>query len=229
MEIFILGEANESRPARRMIRPALEHAAFDLGINVSCQWRQNGAIDLAEIRTAHGIFVAPGSPGEGYEKIIEAIRLAREDGIPCLGTCGGFQRMIAEYALKELSYERIEHEEVMPSANNPLFSELSCSLTGQRDKVFIAANSLALSLYEKESVEERFFCHYGLSGRHKERIQSKDLKVSAYDKNGEARIIEHTKHLFFFGTLFVPQVSSTRENPHPVIAAFVEAAEAKAG
>lgn len=46
------------------------------------------------------------------------------------------------------------------------------------------------------------------------------------DSNGEVRIVELSNHRFFIATLFVPQLSSSPETPHPLITAYLKAAMA---
>jgi CTP synthase (UTP-ammonia lyase) len=55
------------------------------------------------------------------------------------------------------------------------------------------------------------------------------LHVSGTDTNGEARILELAGHPFFVVTLFVPQLSSSADEPHPLVAAFLETAIERAG
>ena len=50
------------------------------------------------------------------------------------------------------------------------------------------------------------------------------LRIVGVDQDGEARIVEVPEHRFFVGTLFVPQLNSTAEHPHPLIVAFMEEA-----
>ena len=44
------------------------------------------------------------------------------------------------------------------------------------------------------------------------------------DAEGDVRVVELPEHPFFIATLFVPQLRSTAERPHPLITAFVAAA-----
>ena len=74
------------------------------------------------------IWVAPGSPYKNLEKTLEAIRYAWENGVPCLGTCGGVQHMIIEYARNILGYKDAQHAEYDPCASNLFISSLACSL-----------------------------------------------------------------------------------------------------
>ena len=78
-----------------------------------------------------GVWVTPGSPYKNLEKTLWAIRFARENGIPCFGTCGGFQHMVLEYARNVLGYEDAQHAEYDPYASSLFISALACSLAGR--------------------------------------------------------------------------------------------------
>ncbi len=58
-----------------------------------------------------------------------------------------------------------------------------------------------------------------------QQIESKDLRISGHDDDGTARIVELPGHPFYLATLFIPQMSSQRENAHPLIVAYLEAAD----
>jgi CTP synthase (UTP-ammonia lyase) len=105
-----------------------------------------------------------------------------------------------------------------------LISRLSCSLVGQKRNVRIVPGSQAHRIYGKNEATEIFACNYGLNEAFGDQIRSKDLRVSGYDDDGTARMVELPEHPFFICTLFVPQVVSESGNPHPLIVAYVEAA-----
>lgn len=75
-------------------------------------------------------------------------------------------------------------------------------------------------------VTEQFMCRFGVNETYRERLFSGDLRISGADAGGHVRIAESVSNPFFMGTLFVPQMSSLPERPHPLIMAFVEAAAA---
>lgn len=77
------------------------------------------------------MWVTPGSPYKNLEKTLWAIRFARENGIPCFGTCGGFQHMVLEYARNVLGYQDAQHAEYDPYASSLFISALACSLAGR--------------------------------------------------------------------------------------------------
>lgn len=131
--------------------------------------------------------------------------------------------MVAEYAFNELGFDTLEHEEISPNTVDPFFSQLKCSLVGQESLVEISPDTLAFRIYATHQANESFFCKYGINGKYLERLQQGHLKVSAHDTSGEARIVELDNHPFFMATLFVPQVRSSENNPHPVITTFLKA------
>jgi CTP synthase (UTP-ammonia lyase) len=127
-----------------------------------------------------------------------------------------------------LALHDADHEESSPNASLKLIIKLTCSLVGQERNVRIVPGSQASWIYGKSEATEIFACNYGLNEAFAEHILSKDLRVSGYDEDGTARMIELPGHPFFISTLFVPQVVSRPGNPHPLIVAYLEATFSKA-
>src|ERR1700757_4418507 len=90
-----------------------------------------------ELNGFDGIWVAPGSPYESAAGAIAAVRTAREMGIPFLGTCGGFQHALLEYARNVCGLVRVENAEVTPEAEQQLIVPLECSLMGHEEAVMV--------------------------------------------------------------------------------------------
>ena len=122
--------------------------------------------------------------------------------------------------------EDAEHEESAPNASNLLISKLSCSLVGVTQQVKIRPGTLAHQIYQTEAVTEQFRCNYGLNPKYRDEISQSALRVAGIDVEGEVRIVELSQHRFFVATLFLPQLSSTPETPHPLIMAYLKAAQA---
>ena len=119
-----------------------------------------------------------------------------------------------------------EHEETAPGAATPVISKLVCSLVGQTQAIKLVPGTLADNIYGGETPDEQFRCNYGLNPAFRERLFNGALKISGIDASGEVRIVELDTHRFFIATLFLPQLSSSFEKPHPLIAAFLQAAAA---
>jgi CTP synthase (UTP-ammonia lyase) len=119
-----------------------------------------------------------------------------------------------------------EFEETAPTSPTLFITRLACSLAGVQQRVNIAPNTQASKIYGKIEASERFTCNYGLNESYRSDIDRGSLRVTGHDSDGNARIIEIPSHPFFMAALFLPQLSSTTGNPHPVIMAFLEAAMA---
>jgi CTP synthase (UTP-ammonia lyase) len=167
--------------------------------------------------------VAPGSPYRSIDGALRAIRYARESRRPLLGTCGGFQHVILEFTRNALGLHAADHAEYAPHAAELVIARLACSLSGQRAAVLLKPGSRAASFYGPEPVIEEYRCSYGLAPAYAPALERAGLTISGEDANGEARIVEIERHPFYLATLFVPQLSSRPQRPHPLITAFVAA------
>ena len=78
--------------------------------------------------------------------------------------------------------------------------------------------------YGMGEAKEQYYCNFGLNPELQALIDDGGLRVVGVDQNGEARILELAEHAFYVATLFVPQLTSTEEQPHPLIAAYLRAA-----
>jgi CTP synthase (UTP-ammonia lyase) len=211
---------------------ALEHAARGLGIHYSREWLATERLATHGphlLEPFDGFFIGPGSPYKSLQGAIDAIQLARESGRPLIGTCGGFQHVVIEYARNVLGLVDAQHAEYDPSASRLLITALPCSLAGKTLLIDIGPSSLARRIYGRQQVEECYRCTFGLSASYRSQLESAGLLTTGVEAGeeqslGESRIMELPTHPFFVATLFVPQMRSTAESPHPLIEAFLRAA-----
>lgn len=99
-------------------------------------------------------------------------------------------------------------------------------LSGPIPEIRLERGSRLRSLYGTDTAVEEFFCNYEVNPQYEAAIVKAGLPVVARGPQGEIRAIESAERRFFIATLFQPQLSSTADNPHPVIVAFVQAAAA---
>ncbi len=90
-------------------------------------------------------------------------------------------------------------------------------------RVEIQPDSLAFRIYRQPEVEEEFFCNYELNPAFQAALEAGRLRFVGLGERGEARIAEMPGHPFFVTTLFLPQLASTPDRPHPLIVAYLEA------
>ncbi|WP_326720087.1 MULTISPECIES: glutamine amidotransferase-related protein [unclassified Streptomyces] len=181
------------------------------------------AVDEEAVRGFDAVWVLPGSPYRSEAGVLTAIRTAREGGIPFLGTCGGFQHALLEYARDVCGLTNAAHAENDPDADDLLIEPLACSLVGHEGTVAIEPGSLAQSVIGSERTVERYFCAYGPS-RHLDTLRAHGLRFSGHDEDGQVRIAELPGHPFFLATLFQPELSGDGSRPHPIVRALARAA-----
>ncbi len=172
-----------------------------------------------------GLWCAPGSPYNSMDGALNAIKFARENDYPFIGTCGGFQHVILEYARNILNFKDAHHAEYDPYASKLFISALRCSLVGKKLKIFIGENSKTYIFYNKTEIEEHYYCNFGLNPEYQKLIDEGGLKVVGTDELNEARMVELPQNNFFVATLFVPQLNSSPEKPHKLIIEFLKSAK----
>ena len=221
--IALIGEYNPTYEPHAFTNAALEHSALASGADVDADWISTDQIDASLFERYSGIWVAPGSPYKNLDKTLWAIREARETRVPCLGTCGGFQHIIIEYARNVLGFQDAQHAEYDPYGSNLFISQLACSLVGRKMQLMLSPGSQVAAIYDATVATEEYYCNFGVNPDQLGYLKSGPLRISGSDSEGEVRVVELPGHPFFVGTLFVPQKRSTAENPHPLVTAFLKA------
>jgi CTP synthase (UTP-ammonia lyase) len=224
--IALLGEYNPTFVPHIATAAAIQHSCAAIGIELRADWVSTANADSSLFQDYSAVWVLPGSPYKSLERTIAVIRHARESGIPCFGTCGGFQHMIIEYARNVLNLVDAQHAEYEPSASRLFISQLVCSLAGREMNIRLSASSRAERIYASSSVSEKYYCNFGVNPDVVPLFSDGALIISGSDQEGQIRVVELPDHPFFLGTLFVPQVRSTVERPHPLVNAFIKAASA---
>lgn len=230
IRIGVIGEHDPDNETHVATDDALGHSAMNLGLGVEPTWVSTAdigdpAVDLAGFA---GLLIAPGSPYRSLDGALRAIEHARTEDVPLLGTCGGLQHVVLEYARNVIGIEDAQHAEYEPEASTLFVTPLSCSLAGQTMQVDIRPETVAAAAYGATSATERYYCNFGLNPDRVDDLVAAGLRVSGVDADGEVRIVELPDRRFFLATLFVPQTRSTLVHPHPIVSAFV-AATAAAG
>ncbi|GAA0258675.1 CTP synthase [Actinomadura nitritigenes] len=180
-----------------------------------------------------GVWLLPGSPYCSEAGALTAIRSAREGGVPVLGTCGGFQHMILEFARNVCGIAGAKHAENAGNAEgedaDAVIMPLACSLAGHEGEVNVAPGSSAERIMGTSRSIERFNCTFGPNPAYSGTLEAHGLRFTGHDDEGQVRIAELPGHPFYFATLFQPELAGDGSRPHPVVAAFVAAACAAVG
>jgi CTP synthase (UTP-ammonia lyase) len=186
----------------------------------------SGSYDLS---LYDAFWCVPASPYRSESGALTAIHYARTADKPFLGTCGGCQHAILEYARNVLGLGNAEHAELNPEASLPLISALSCSLVEVENEVFFTSGSMVGRIYGKDRANEPFHCRYGLNPKLEYLLTQSELSITGRDKNGEARAFEIKRQRFYVLTQYQPERSALSGKVHPIVEAFVRAAEEATG
>jgi len=189
-------------------------------------WIPTDSLDegVEELGPMIGLWCVPGSPYASMDGALKAIGFARRNQRPFLGTCGGFQHAIIEYARNILGLQEADHAEAKPDAAMPLISRLSCSLLGERGTIVLKPGSLAARIYGRTEIVEEYNCRFGVNPKFQPLLEKSALRITGTDESGQARVVELEKHPFYVATLFQPERSALTGTVHPLIVAFVKAA-----
>ncbi|MBI4505203.1 MAG: hypothetical protein HY691_06685 [Chloroflexi bacterium] len=91
-------------------------------------------------------------------------------------------------------------------------------------RIAVKPGSVAARIYRRADIAEEFHCNNGLNPAFQDAIDAAGLRVVGTGDEGEARIVELPDRPFHLATMFMPQLSSTAAEPHPLVVAFLRAA-----
>jgi CTP synthase (UTP-ammonia lyase) len=230
LRIGLIGDFNVLLPAHRAIPSALKLAAAPLGhTTLEASWVATSQLThdpARHLARFNGLWCVPGSPYTSTQGALRGIQYAREKSLPFLGTCGGFQHALLEYARHVLHLHEAEHAESHPAAMLPLIGRLLVPL--DRDyPVRLAEGSRLRQIYDAPEVHETFHCKYGFAKTQEGWFLKHPLRFTARDRANEVRGFELDGHPFFIGTLYQPERTALKGATHPLVTAFLQAILAK--
>jgi len=224
MRIGLIGDYQESVAAHRAIPKALELAATELAVSVEFDWLHSNELSGISLNDYVALWCVPASPYQDNESVLHAIRYAREEDVPFLGTCGGYQYAALEFAQTVLGYSQAENTEVQPETTMPLISSLACKLYDESARIKLIEKSKIARIYGENTILEEYYCGYGVNSEYLQIFDGTDLYFSGFDEDGDPRSLEITTKKFFIGTAFQPERSAFNGISHPLICAYLSAA-----
>jgi len=224
LRIGLIGDHHPEVLAHRAIPMALARAAEAGGRRVTPEWLASDNLHAgAQLLGYDGLWCVPGSPYRSMEGALLAIRHAREQGVPFLGTCGGFQHVLIEYARHVLGWAAAEHAESAPGAELAVVVPLACALVEVLGEVDLLPGSRIAAAYRRNRIREAYHCRYGLNPDLQERLLGGVLIATAHDPAGEVRAVELEGHPFFVATLFQHERHALEGRPTPLVTDFLAA------
>jgi CTP synthase len=243
VRIAVVGKYTELVDSYKSIQQALIHGGIANDVGVEIEWisseRYESGHPVSELEEFDGILIPGGFGERGIEGMVEAIRLAREKGIPFFGICLGPQCAVIEFARNVAGMEYSHSFEFDKESPHPVICLMDSQL-----KVTTKGGTMRLGAYPARLLPgTRVREIYGedeISERHRHRYEFNNEYRTPFEENGLVfcgvspdsklvEMIEIPEHPWFVGCQFHPELKSRPTRPHPLFASFVEAAAKRGG
>lgn len=237
--VGVVGKYTSNGDAYKSIGEALVHAGIANDCRVEIEWidseRLEGGLSPEKaLSGVDGLVCGPGFGERGIEGKVEAIRLARERGLPFLGICLGLQMAVIEFARNVCGLEGANSEEMADNPPYPVIHLLP-EQKGVQTKgatmrlgawpCNVTHGSLAHRLYAATKISERHRHRYEVNNDFREKLVEHGLVISGVSPDYRlVEMIELPSHPFFIGTQAHPEFKSRPNRPHPLFQGLVAAA-----
>lgn len=240
--IAVVGKYTGNGDAYKSIAEALVHAGIPHQAKVEIEWIESDTMESGIppqelLKGCDGLIVAPGFGSRGIEGKIEAVRWARETGLPFFGICLGMQMAVIEFARSVCGLEGANSEEMNPSAPYPVVHLLP-EQKGVTDKgatmrlgsypCNLVHGTVAHQLYGSTRITERHRHRFEVNNDFREKLSEHGMVISGVSPDYRlVEMIELPQHPFFVATQAHPEFKSRPNRPHPLFAGLVRAAVAR--
>jgi CTP synthase len=216
------------------IHESLKHAGLAAGVNVERTWVHSEKLADGhddELADVDGIVVPGGFGSRGIEGKIEAVRYARDNDVPYLGLCLGFQMAVVEFARNVLGLEGAHSAEIDEDTPSPVIDllpeqydteDMGGTMRLGAHKTTIQPNTLANEVYGDTSCVERHRHRYEVNPEYIEDLEDAGLTFSGRT-NRRMEIVELDDHPYFFGTQFHPEFRSRPGRASPPFVGLLDA------
>jgi CTP synthase len=238
VRIAVVGKYTDFVDSYKSVQEALVHGGIANDVGVDISWLSSDAFTSPQrsaelLHDVQGLLVPGGFGVRGVDGMVEAIRHARETGLPFFGICLGLQTAIIEFARNVVRLENSHSSEFAPDCANPVISimesqqhvtDMGGTMRLGQYPCRLTRGSRAAEVYGVPEVSERHRHRYEVSNVYRETFLDHGLRLSGLSPDGSlVEIIEIPEHPWFIGCQFHPELQSRPTRPHPLFAAFVAA------
>ena len=246
INLAMVGKYVNLKDAYISLTEALTHAGLRTRTRVNIEFVEATDIEKHGTGCLDGMdaILVPGGFGErGIEGKIQAVRHARERGVPYLGICLGMQLAIIEYARHVAGLDGAHSTEFNRESPNPVValitewqdlkgtvearseqSNLGGTMRLGAQEVRISHGSLAHAVYGTDVIRERHRHRYEFNNNYLQKMMNAGLRFSGFSKDGLVEIVELPNHPFFVASQYHPEFRSTPRDGHALFTGFIRAA-----
>ena len=192
---------------------------------------------ITDLKSFDGIFVPYGFGPRGTEGKIAAIKFARENDIPFLGICYGFQLAVIEFARNVCDLKDANSTEICPTTQHPLIDLMpeqrgveikGATMRLGTHKIILEADSMAHRLYKLREIYERHRHRFEVNLEYMDILKKNGLRFTGKSADGRRmETLELPHQYFFFASQFHGEFKSRPEKPSPEYYGFVYACLSK--
>jgi CTP synthase len=238
VEIGLVGKYVDLVESYKSLNEALIHGGIGNECRVNLHHIDSEEIErrgaAAVLAGLDGILVAPGFGSRGIEGKIEAVRYAREQGVPFFGICLGMQVAVIEYARNVAGLKGANSTEFDPKSPHPVVdflpeqrtvTEKGATMRLGAYPCLLTPGSKAAAAYGANEISERHRHRYEVNNDYREALTSKGMVVSGVSPDRRlVEMVELPNHPYFVGCQFHPEFKSRPQAPHPLFQSFIGAA-----
>lgn len=244
--IAMVGKYVDLKDAYISLNEALIHAGIRNRTRVRVHYIDSETFesgDMSALDEVDAILVPGGFGDRGVEGKVNAVRYARERGIPFLGICLGLQVAVIEYARAVAGLEGAHSTEFAADTPHPVVglitewretdgtvqerdtdADLGGTMRLGAQDCFLTAGSRAAEHYGAECIRERHRHRYEVNNQYLDRLQEAGLVFAGFSSDGLVEMVELKDHPWFVACQFHPEFTSTPREGHPLFTGFVAAA-----
>jgi CTP synthase len=238
--IAVVGKYTDLHDAYKSVQEALLHGGLPNDVGVDIAWLSSDQFTDAAaaarlLADKHGLLVPGGFGVRGIDGMIEAVRAARELGVPFFGICLGLQIAIIEFARNVCKLRDPNSTEFEPDCASPVIALLASQreVTDLGGTMRLGAyparlrpDSLAAQAYGGTEISERHRHRWEVSNAYRDVLAEHGLRLSGQSPDGGlVEVIEYPEHPWFLGCQYHPELKSRPTRPHPLFASFIGAAK----
>ncbi len=237
VRIAVVGKYTTLADSYKSIKEALTHGGIANDVGVKVDWISSepfadGVGDALE--PYDGVLIPGGFGVRGVEGMLNAIRWAREGGVPFFGICLGLQTAIIEFSRNVVGMANSHSVEFIKDTDAPVI----CLMDSQRNVTDLGGTmrlgayparlrpgSRAHQIYGSTEISERHRHRYEVNNAYRDLLAEFGMRFSGLSPDGNlVEMLELPEHPWFLGCQFHPELKSRPTNPHPLFASFIQAA-----
>jgi len=237
VEIALIGKYTALKDSYISHKESLRYAGAVLGCRVKIRWIEAPDLEdsgtVKDLEGVNGVLVPGGFGNRGAEGKILSAKWAREQKIPYLGICFGFQLATIEFARNVLGLKKANSAELDSKSPHPVVNILPeqegvndmGATMRLGDHEINVSKGKAKALYGKNRISERHRHRYEINPEYIDRIEAKGMKYTGRDLSGRRmEILELEGHPYYVASQFHPEFKSRPDEPSPLHLGLVKAA-----